>query len=44
MLSLIQIIQMIISGELDSFSEQAFYLVGNIDEATAKAATFQVED
>ena len=36
--------QMILSGELDSFPEQAFYLVGNIDEATAKAATLQVEN
>jgi F-type H+-transporting ATPase subunit beta len=35
--------QMILSGELDSFPEQAFYLVGNIDEVTAKAATLQVE-
>jgi F-type H+-transporting ATPase subunit beta len=35
---------MILSGELDSFPEQAFYLVGNIDEATAKAATLQVEN
>jgi len=29
--------QLILSGELDTLSEQAFYLVGNIDEATAKA-------
>ncbi|OAE18513.1 hypothetical protein AXG93_625s1020 [Marchantia polymorpha subsp. ruderalis] len=36
--------QMILSGELDSLPEQAFYLVGNIDEATAKAATLQVEN
>jgi F-type H+-transporting ATPase subunit beta len=35
--------QMILSGELDHLPEQAFYLVGNIDEATAKAATIQVE-
>ncbi|CAK9189001.1 unnamed protein product [Sphagnum troendelagicum] len=35
--------QMILSGELDGLPEQAFYLVGNIDEATAKAATLQVE-
>ena len=34
---------MILSGELDHLPEQAFYLVGNIDEATAKAATIQVE-
>nr|YP_009555669.1 ATP synthase CF1 subunit beta [Selaginella kraussiana]AZU95786.1 ATP synthase CF1 subunit beta [Selaginella kraussiana] len=30
--------QTILSGELDSLPEQSFYLVGNIDEATAKAA------
>ncbi|CAN6447287.1 unnamed protein product [Victoria cruziana] len=35
--------QLILSGELDSFSEQAFYLVGNIDEATAKAMNLEVE-
>ncbi len=35
--------QMILSGELDGLLEQAFYLVGNIDETTAKAATLQVE-
>lgn len=29
--------QMILSGELDGLPEQSFYLVGNIDEATAKA-------
>ncbi|KAL5065700.1 hypothetical protein RYX36_027437 [Vicia faba] len=29
--------KLILSGELDSLPEQAFYLVGNIDEATAKA-------
>jgi F-type H+-transporting ATPase subunit beta len=34
---------MILLGELDGLLEQAFYLVGNIDEATAKAATLQVE-
>jgi F-type H+-transporting ATPase subunit beta len=28
---------MILSGELDALAEQAFYLVGNIDEAIAKA-------
>ncbi len=28
---------MILSGELDDLPEQAFYLVGNIDEAIAKA-------
>ena len=30
--------QMILGGELDSLPEQAFYLVGNIDEAKEKAA------
>jgi len=29
--------QMILSGQLDDLPEQAFYLVGNIDEAIAKA-------
>ncbi len=29
--------QMILSGELDDLPEQAFYMVGNIDEAIAKA-------
>jgi F-type H+/Na+-transporting ATPase subunit beta len=29
--------QMILSGELDALPEQAFYLVGNIEEAIAKA-------
>ena len=29
--------KLILSGELDGLPEQAFYLVGNIDEATAKA-------
>jgi F-type H+-transporting ATPase subunit beta len=29
--------QMILSGELDALPEQAFYMVGNIDEAVAKA-------
>ncbi|QHN97353.1 ATP synthase subunit beta [Arachis hypogaea] len=28
--------KLILSGELDGLPEQAFYLVGNIDEATAK--------
>jgi F-type H+-transporting ATPase subunit beta len=28
---------MVLKGELDSLPEQAFYLVGNIDEAIAKA-------
>ncbi|CAN6446898.1 unnamed protein product [Victoria cruziana] len=35
--------QLILSGELDSFPKQAFYLVGNIDEATAKAMNLEVE-
>jgi len=30
---------MILKGELDDLPEQAFYLVGDIDEAIAKAAT-----
>ncbi len=30
--------QMILKGELDSLPEQAFYMVGNIDEAIAKGA------
>jgi F-type H+-transporting ATPase subunit beta len=29
--------EMVLKGELDSLPEQAFYLVGNIDEAIAKA-------
>merc|ERR1739838_1187988 len=29
--------QMILGGELDALPEQAFYLVGNIDEAVSKA-------
>jgi F-type H+-transporting ATPase subunit beta len=29
--------KMILAGELDDLPEQAFYLVGNIDEAKAKA-------
>jgi len=35
--------KMILSGELDHLPEQAFYLVGNIDEATVKATTIQME-
>jgi F-type H+-transporting ATPase subunit beta len=35
--------QMILSGELDRLPEQAFYLVGNIDEATAKAMNLEAE-
>lgn len=37
----IQGFNLILSGELDELPEQAFYLVGNIDEAIAKAATLQ---
>ena len=33
--------KLILSGELDELPEQSFYLVGNIDEAIAKAATLQ---
>jgi len=36
----IKAFNMIFSGELDSLPEQAFYLVGSIDEAVAKAASF----
>jgi F-type H+-transporting ATPase subunit beta len=32
---------MILNGELDELPEQAFYLVGNIDEAIAKAETLK---
>ena len=31
----------ILSGELDDLPEQAFYLVGNINEALAKASTMK---
>lgn len=34
--------QMILAGELDYLPEQAFYLVGTIDEATAKAESMKV--
>ena len=37
----IQGFSLILSGELDDLPEQAFYLVGTIDEAIAKAATLQ---
>jgi F-type H+-transporting ATPase subunit beta len=33
--------KMILAGELDDLPEQAFYLVGNIDEAIAKAETLK---
>ncbi|KAL0641268.1 hypothetical protein Bca4012_102823 [Brassica carinata] len=35
--------KLILSGEFDSLPEQAFYLVGNIDEATAKATNLEME-
>jgi len=35
--------QLILSRELDSLPEQAFCLVGNIDEATAKAMNLEME-
>ncbi|MCL7032190.1 hypothetical protein MKW94_004476 [Papaver nudicaule] len=35
--------QLILFGELDPLPEQAFYLVGNIDEATAKTVNLEVE-
>lgn len=35
--------QMILSGELDDLPEQAFYLVGDIDEAIAKAEKMKAE-
>ncbi|KAL1368061.1 hypothetical protein AAHE18_02G093200 [Arachis hypogaea] len=35
--------ELILSGELDGLPEQAFYLVGNIDEATAKATNLEME-
>ncbi|CAN6446819.1 unnamed protein product [Victoria cruziana] len=35
--------QLILSRELDSFPEQAFYLIGNIVEDTAKAMNLEVE-
>ncbi|XP_055822174.1 ATP synthase subunit beta, chloroplastic-like [Solanum dulcamara] len=35
--------QLILSGKLDDLSEQDFYLVGTIDEATAKAINLEME-
>lgn len=35
--------QKILSGDLDQLPEQAFYLVGNIDEAVAKAEKMRSE-
>ena len=37
----IQAFNLIFSGELDDLPEQAFYLVGNIDEAVSKASALQ---
>ena len=34
---------MILAGELDDLPEQAFYLVGNIDEVKAKAEKIKSE-
>ncbi|TXG73372.1 hypothetical protein EZV62_001951 [Acer yangbiense] len=36
--------KLILSGELDRLPEQAFYLVGNIDEVTAKATNLEMEN
>jgi F-type H+-transporting ATPase subunit beta len=36
--------QLILSGELDGLPEHAFYLVGNIDEASTKAITLEEEN
>ena len=36
--------QLILSGELDGLPEQAFYLVGNIDEASTKAINLEEEN
>ncbi|PNT67424.1 hypothetical protein BRADI_3g27281v3 [Brachypodium distachyon] len=36
--------QLILTGELDGLPEQAFYLVGNIDEASTKAITLEEEN
>jgi F-type H+-transporting ATPase subunit beta len=33
--------KMIVEGECDALPEQAFYMVGGIDEAIAKAKTIQ---
>ena len=37
----IRAFNLILSGDLDALPEQAFYLVGDIDEATAKAESLQ---
>ncbi len=39
----IQGFKRILAGELDDLPEQAFYLVGDIDEAVAKAAKMKAE-
>jgi len=39
--STIKVFSMILKGELDDLPEQAFYLVGDIDEAIAKAETLK---
>ncbi|TKY69249.1 ATP synthase subunit beta [Spatholobus suberectus] len=36
--------KLILSGELEGLPEQAFYLVGNIDEATTKATNLEMEN
>jgi len=36
--------KLILSKELDSLLEHAFYLEGNIDEATAKATNLEMEN
>ncbi|TKY64431.1 ATP synthase subunit beta [Spatholobus suberectus] len=36
--------KLILSRELDSIPKQAFYLVGNINEATAKATNLEMEN
>jgi F-type H+-transporting ATPase subunit beta len=35
--------QMILAGELDDLPEQAFYLVGNIDQVRAKAEKLRAQ-
>ncbi|KAK8259336.1 hypothetical protein V6Z11_D13G049100 [Gossypium hirsutum] len=35
--------KLILSGELDGLTEQIFYSIGNIDEATAKATNLEME-
>ena len=36
--------KLILSRELDGLPVQAFYLVGNIDEATTKATNLEMEN